>query len=126
MFFVEGTTINISSGDTGAIRLTANAKYKGTETPYVFGERDRAVFTIKANNGEIIKQRAYPIVGNAFTVVFFNADTQAFTQSSYQWDVRYVINPYYEQGNPIPVDGDQVITPKLPMGVNILNVVGVI
>ena len=103
-----------------------------------------------------------------------NADTDQFAAGGYQWDVRYVINPYYADDPPagtwpdygdltfpvakgakcmhggtyytaaqaiatseewtpehwnfadfrIPVDGDQVITPKTPMGATLLNVVG--
>ena len=121
MFTVNGTTISLSRGDTGAIRITANAKYRGTDTPYVFGERDRALFTIRGN-GKVVKQKAYPIVQNKFTVVFANADTDQIGAGSYSWDVRYVINPKYENG--VIVDGDQVITPLGPQQANLLSVVG--
>lgn len=97
MFSVNGTEIRLSRGDTGAIKFTANAKYHGTENPYTFGERDRAVFTIKSANGQVVKQRAYPMTSNQFTVVFFNADTDTFAPGGYNWDVRYVINPYYDE-----------------------------
>lgn len=100
MFRVEGTNITISRGDTGAIRFAANAKRRDTGEPYTFGERDRALFSIKGGNGQILKQRAYPIVNNLFTVVFFNADTDKFATGAYNWDVRYVINPYYEDDPP--------------------------
>ena len=121
MFTVNGPTISLSRGDTGAIRITANAKYRGTDTPYVFGERDRALFTIRGN-GKIVKQKAYPIVQNKFTVVFANADTDQMAAGAYSWDVRYVINPKYD--GDVIVDGDQVITPNGPMQANLLSVVG--
>lgn len=174
MFRVEGTNITLSRGDTGSMRVKANVTRKDTGAPYTFGERDRALFSIKAGNGSILKQKAYPIVDNKFTVVFFNADTDKFAPGGYTWDVRYVINPYYEDDPPegpwpddddltfpvakdakcmyegtyftanqdiatseewnpdhwnfadfrIPVDGDQVITPNTPMGMNLLTVVG--
>ena len=120
----ENRTIEISRGDTGAVRIHANAKYKGTNTPYTFGERDRALFTIKDQSGQIVKQRVYQIVQNTFTVMLFNADTGKMIGGTYNWDVRYMINPHYETGNPIPVDGDQVVTPMLPASVNPLAVVG--
>ena len=124
MFRVDGHTIEISRGDTGAIRFRARAKYKGTDNPYVFGERDRALFTIKDTAGQIVKQKAYQIVQNVFTVLLFNADTEKMISGTYNWDVRYIINPHYETGNPIPVDGDQVVTPMLPGSVNPQPVVG--
>lgn len=152
----------------------AVAKRKDTGESYTFGERDRALFSIKSGGGTIVKQKAYPIVNNRFTVVFFNADTDKLAPGGYTWDVRYVINPYYQDDPPegpwpdydtltfpvakdtkcmhegtfytanqdiassedwdpthwnfadyrIPVDGDQVITPKTPMSMNLLTVVG--
>ena len=177
MFNVDGTTITVSRGDTGAVKIIASTTRRDTGDPYTFGERDRAVFTIKATNGTLVRERAYQLRNNQFTVVFYNQDTESFEMGSYQWDVRYVINPYYdeempdagswtdydnldfpvEQGtkcmhegtyytaaqdintsevwNPdhwecadyrIPVDGDQVITPTLPLSISLLNVVGTI
>jgi len=174
MFSVNGTTITISRGDTGALRIHANATRADTGAAYTFGERDRAVFSIKAGN-QLVRQKAYPLVNNAFIVVFTNQDTENLQAGGgYTWDVRYAINPYYEDDPPAgtwtpyadltfpvakdtkcmhggtyylakqtietsedwtpshwsfadyrkPVDGDQIITPYLPMSVNILNVVG--
>lgn len=99
MFKVEGTKITLSRGDTGALTMKANAKRKDTGEPYTFGERDRALFTIKGGN-RIVKQISCPIVNNRFPVVFMNADTENFAAGGYNWDVRYVINPYYEDDPP--------------------------
>lgn len=99
MFNVEGTTITLSRGDTGAIRMKANAKRRDTGEAYVFGERDRALFTISGSGG-IVKQQAYQMRDNEFTVVFLNSDTDSFNPGGYQWDVRYVINPYYDDDPP--------------------------
>lgn len=115
MFNVDGTEITLSRGDTGAIRITAEG--------YSFGENDRAVFTVKNGSGIIVKQVAYPMTDNAFTVTFMNADTDAFAAGVYNWDVRYVINPYYDEHNNV-IDGDQVLTPNTPMTLNLLTVVG--
>ena len=173
MFIVDGTTITLSRGDTGAIRLKAKAKRKDTGADFVFGERDRALFTIKGG-GKIVKQKSSPIVDNKFVVVFMNADTDSIAAGGYSWDVRYIINPYYDEDPPegtwtpyedltfpvakdtkamhegtyyianqaistseewtpehwnfadfrIPVDGDQVLTPKTPMTATLLTVVG--
>lgn len=117
MFIVdqETNTITLSRGDTGSVTIAVEG--------YTFGENDRALFSIKAGSGQIIKQRAYPLVNNEFTVTFFNVDTDTLAPGGYNWDVRYVINPYYNDNGDI-VDGDQVITPNLPMQCNLLQVVG--
>ena len=103
MFSVNGTNIRISRGDTGALRFPATVKRKDTGEPYTFGERDRALFSIKSGNGQIVKQKSYPLVDNKFVVVFFNADTDNLNAGDYSWDVRYIINPYYEED---PPEGD--------------------
>lgn len=121
MYNVEGYNIELSRGDTGALTVTANATLEGE--PYVFGENDRALFSIKSGNGEIIMQKVCPMVNNAFTVQFLNADTDSLAPGSYSWDVRYVINPYYDDSGKM-INGDQVITPRAPMSLNLLTVVG--
>lgn len=117
MFGVEGYVITLSRGDTGAIKFTA-------DTTHTFDAVDRALFSIKNAVGEIVKQQAFEIDENkAFVVSFFNADTDNLAAGSYSWDVRYIIHPYYDdQGN--IVDGDQVITPRQPMELQLLQVVG--
>ena len=117
MFNVNEETgaITLSRGDTGALTISV--------TGYTFGANDRALFSIKNGQGTIVKQSAYAMENNEFTVTFYNADTDSLNPGGYTWDVRYVINPYYDAGGNI-VDGDQVLTPNLPMDVNILSVVG--
>lgn len=117
MFGVEGYVITLSRGDTGAIKFIA-------DTDYTFESNDRALFSIKNAVGEVVKQIASPLDGNkAFIVSFFNADTDTLAAGSYTWDVRYIINPYYDAAGNI-VDGDQVITPRKPMDLQLLQVVG--
>lgn len=116
MFRVDPETkkISLSRGDTGAFTITVDG--------YSFGENDRCVFTIKGGN-QIVKQIAYPMVNNSFTVTLFNADTDKFAAGAYTWDVRYVINPYYDENGNV-VDGDQVLTPTLPLNLELQMVVG--
>jgi hypothetical protein len=117
LFNVEGTVITLSRGDTGAIKITAR-------TDHVFDAVDRALFSIKNAVGEMVKQQAYALDENkAFVVSFFNSDTDNLAAGAYQWDVRYVLHPYYDDAGNI-VDGDQVITPNEPMGIQLLQVVG--
>lgn len=121
MFNVEGFTISLSRGDTGAVKVKANATLNGE--PFTFGEDDRALFSIKNGQGEIVKEKVASLDDNNFTVFFLNADTDALSAGTYYWDVRYVIHPYYDSNGRI-VDGDQVITPKEPQSMNLITVVG--
>lgn len=117
MFNVEGYSISLSRGDTGAIKITA-------DTEYTFASTDRALFSIKNAIGEVVKQQASAIDANkSFVVGFFNADTDNLAAGVYSWDVRYIIHPYYDDDGNI-IDGDQVITPRQPMEMQILQVVG--
>lgn len=101
MFNVEGTTITMSVGDTGALKITANVTRRDTGGAYTFGERDRALFSIKMGDGKIVKQKSYQMTDNVFTVVFFNSDTDQLGAGSFMWDVRYIINPYYDTEMPM-------------------------
>ena len=117
MFGVDGYTITLSRGDTGAIKFTAN-------TPHTFEAEDRALFSIKNAVGEIVKQSVFELDENkAFVVTFFNTDTDTLPAGAFQWDVRYIIHPYYDAAGNI-VNGDQVITPRQPMEMQLLQVVG--
>jgi len=100
LFSVSGTEITISSGDTGAVRFHVTATRADTGAAFTFGERDRAVFSIKDNYGTLKRQKAYPLVNNAFVVVFTNQDTENIGTGTYSWDVRFVINPYYDTDPP--------------------------
>ena len=121
MFKVEGYNITLSRGDTGAMRVVATATLDGQ--PFTFGADDRALFSIKNGQGEIVKEKVAAMDNNAFMVYFLNADTDKLSPTNYSWDVRYIIHPYYDSNGKI-VDGDQVITPKEPMSMNLLTVVG--
>lgn len=115
LFYVDDTRIVLSRGDTGSVTITSEG--------YDFSENDRALFTLKDGTGAIVMQKQYPIVNGEFTVQFRNADTDSRPTGSYTWDVRYIINPFYDESGAI-VDGDQVITPNLPMMLEILDTVG--
>lgn len=121
MFKVEGYNITLSRGDTGAMRVVATATLD--DQPFTFGADDRALFSIKNGQGEIVKEKVAVMDNNAFMVYFLNADTDKLAPTNYSWDVRYIIHPYYDSTGKI-VDGDQVITPKEPMSMNLLTVVG--
>ena len=117
MFIVDGYNITLSRGDTGAIKITI-------ETDYEFQTTDRVLFSIKNAVGDIVKQQAFQVDENkAFIVTFFNTDTDNLPAGGFSWDIRCVLHPYYDSSGNI-VNGDQVITPKQPMNLQLLNVVG--
>lgn len=116
MFIVDGYNIQLSRGDTGSIKITA-------DTEYTFAAADRALFSVKNAIGDVVRQQAYALTDKAFTVNFANSDTDSLAAGTYSWDVRYIINPHYDSSGKI-VDGDQVITPRLPMQMQLLQVVG--
>ena len=115
MFMVDGTRIIMSRGDTGSIDFTAGG--------YDFGTDDRAVFSVKNGHGQVVKQNAYAMEDGAFTATFLNADTEDLPAGEYTWDVRYVIEPQYDDDDNI-VDGTQVITPMEPQPMTLLDTVG--
>lgn len=121
MFNVDGYNITLSRGDTGAMKVTAEATLAGE--PFTFGADDRALFSIKNAQGEVVKEKIAAMTDNVFTVYFLNADTDHLAPGIFSWDVRYIIHPYYDASGRI-VDGDQVITPKEPQTMNLLTVVG--
>ena len=116
MFQVEDFTITMSRGDTGSVVVKATGR--------TFNAEDRALFTVKSQEGTVVKQQAYQIdSAGRFTASFLNAETDYLAPGNYTWDVRYVIHPYYDGDGKI-VDGDQVITPKVPMTLVLLPAVG--
>lgn len=121
MYNVEGYEIILSRGDTGALKVTATATLDGE--PFTFGEDDRALFSIKNGQGEVVKEKIAEMTNNEFMVYFLNSDTDSLAPGTYLWDVRYIINPYYDASGRI-VNGDQVITPKQPMNLQLMTVVG--
>lgn len=115
MFNVNGYAINLHRGDTGTIGITARG--------YDFGPNDRALFTVKDKSGTIVKQAAYAMENNRFQVSFLNSETDYLDSGLYEWDVRYIVNPVYDESGNI-VDGDAVATPRDPMDLNLYRTVG--
>ncbi len=122
MFWIDDDTkmIHLSRGDTASFIVRA--------TGHTFAEADRALFTLKNGSGNIVFEQAYGLtdetLGNgAFQVDFHNPDTDALATGVYNWDVRYILGPYYDESGRI-INGDQVITPQRPNSMELLAVVG--
>lgn len=116
-------TITLPRGDTGSFTVSESSGH-------VFTEDDRAVFTVRDNGGAAVIERYYALddveLGNGkFLVSFINADTDELPVGTYTWDVRYVINPYYDAAGRI-VSGDRVETPRQPMMLTLLATVGTV
>lgn len=120
MFSIDNGSISLSRGDTASFTITATGGY-------TFAAEDRALFTVKDGNGEVIMERVYALdteLGNGvFMVQFSNSDTDQLTPGVYSWDVRYIIGPYYNAAGRI-IDGDQVVTPKAALNLTLLSTVG--
>ena len=118
MFVVDPNTktITMYRGDTGELTITA--------TGYTFGIDDRALFTVKNKAGAEIIRTEYEMTNNAFTVEFTNSDTDTCAPDTYEWDVRYVVNPTYDQTTGQIIDGDDVMTPGGPYMLKLLKTVG--
>lgn len=122
MFWIDDDTkmIHLSRGDTASFIVRA--------TGHTFAEADRALFTLKNGSGNIVFEQAYSLtdetLGNgAFQVDFHNPDTDALATGVYNWDVRYILGPYYDESGRI-INGNQVITPEAPQSMQLLAVVG--
>lgn len=120
MFRVDGYHITLSAGDTGGIKVRARATLNGEA--FTFGSDDRALFSIRNGQGEIVIEKVAQMTNNIFNVYFQNSDTEALPAGDYPWDVRYIIGPLYSGGK--VVDGNQVITPKRPQVLTIEGTVG--
>ena len=128
MFDVDGMTITLTVGDTGAVKIRS--------TGYTFQTDDAVLFTVRTGNGSIMIERVFtnktgvhadgPIEeDNSVIVCFHNADTEGYSAGPYTWDVRYIINAYRNAAGVI-TDGDQVITPYAPQTLTLRSAVGTV
>lgn len=130
MFDVDGMTITLTVGDTGAVRIRSSG--------YNFQTDDAILFTVKTGNGSVMFDRVFtnkrgegirwdgPIEeDNSVIVCFHNKDTEGYSAGPYTWDVRYIIKAYRDDTGAI-TDGDQVITPYGPQQLILKSAVGTV
>lgn len=119
MFKIENGAIVLSVGDTASFTVRASG--------CKFAKEDRALFTVKNAAGEVIFERIFALdtaMGNGvFLVQLSNSDTDQLSPGIYNWDVRYVLHPYYDAAGRV-IDGDQVITPKTAQTLTLVATVG--
>ncbi len=114
---VRDLSITITRGDTGLLTIT-------TESDHVFGEADRAVFTV-SRNGTVVREQVLTPSDccGRVQIEFANAETETWTPGSYSWDIRYVVDAVMDaQGR--GVDGREVITPMRPGTLTVITAVG--
>lgn len=120
MFVVNESTkaITLHRGDTGAVTITL--------TGYDFSNvTARAVFSVK-NSGTTVKEEICQIdENNQFTVEFANEDTDYLSPGTYEYDVRVVIDPVYDDDGKI-INGSEVMTPEDPIPVVVKRTVGTV
>lgn len=116
MFRIEGNKIILSRGDTGIVTIGVSG--------YTFSSIDRALFTVSDGGGEVKMRRELEIEDNVVTIEFVNSDTDSLPSGTYQWDIRFVMNPIYDSESGEIMDGDEVNTPELPMTLQLLPTVG--
>lgn len=124
MFKVNTSTgkITMHRGDTG----DATYKLHG----YSFNEGDKVVWTLATTRGEVIRQVLCVPVDNRITVHFSNSDTDQLAAGMYNYDIRVVQNPTYDETDSSKiVDGEVVSTPVIsgstkPMVLEVMAVIG--
>lgn len=115
MFIVneDNGSVTMNVGDTGAWFVQGER-----DDGEPFTEDDRAVFTVKDASDTIVLERIYRLdddegLGNGVIfIVLYNDDTDDWAPGSYTYEIRYVINPYYNDKGEI-VSGDIVDTPGI-------------
>lgn len=110
MFDINGKTITMTAGDTGAFRVRPK---------YHFSDGDKAQFTIKNGSGIVVLRRWYNLDSQTetFLVCFHGQDTRGLAPGNYRWDIRYYLTPYYDGAgttNDHIIDADQILTPYKP------------
>lgn len=104
-FRVDGDDIYLTRGDTASLLVIPEG--------YHFGSDDRAVFTIRTFDRDVVMERQYQVSDEGFVISFSNSDTDWLPAGEYNWDIRYVVDPQYDDAGRI-VNGSIVSTPQTP------------
>lgn len=122
MFNVDLNTMAITMhrGDTGSFKVEATRSSGEAWT-----ENDRALFTIRNQQGEIVLQRIYRLddqydLGDGVILVeFHNDDTDTWEAGTFSTELRFDVSPIWD-GTPVPtarcVDALAAGVPKMIEG----------
>lgn len=114
MIIVNGTAIGIRRGDTGSFAIHVTGRD--------FGANDRALFTIKDENRRTIVRELLPIVSGNVEVSIGYEQSRKFRLGDYFWDVRFIVDPVYEDGE--LAGGTVIDTPMTEMRFSVGRTVG--
>ena len=103
MFDVDGFTIRMRRGETGAVKF----RFLG----YNFAPEDRVIFHVRQGTVTHLKKICQPDEEGAITVYFLHDKTDKLAAGNYTYDVIVVIHPYYDESGENITDGDQVLYP---------------
>lgn len=85
MFSVKGDKIIITSGDTAVLTYVPN-------TSRVFTESDKAVFTVRAQDGEsLMRMTLQPEADGRVQIPFVHETTKNWKPGIHDWQIRYYI-----------------------------------
>lgn len=104
MFDVDGFTIRMKRGETGAVCF----RFIG----YNFESDDRVIFKVRQGNSTIYQEEYTPDSDKSIMVYFLHSTTMRddMPAGSYTYDIIFVLNPYRDEDGYIR-DGDQVLYP---------------
>lgn len=104
MFKIDSNkNIYLTQGDTaGFIIRPSGITFEGGEI---------GLFTITNSKGAQMMQRIYPIADGIITVRLENDDTDHWPDGNYKWEMRYFINPEYDDQEHL-IGGEEVYTPE--------------
>lgn len=109
--------ITITRGDSGLLTITA-------QSGHVFGEADRAVFTVKDGERVVKRETVTPEADGRVQIAFSSAETEKWPAGrAYRWDVRYVLDAVTDETGRV-TDGREVITPMAPQRLTVMEAVG--
>ena len=114
MFNLNGTHIQLTSGDTGLLTIMT-----GGET---LTENDRALFTVRRRGGSVMAEMILTPEADRVQIPFTNDLTDGWKEDEYEWDIRFVLDPVIQNGK--IVDGREVITPMRPGKLTVVKAVG--
>ena len=126
----SGREIVMSQGDTAILQFKVNSDY-------TFTADDKAMFTLRTiiknssralnseDKGNIVLARIVtPSTDGTVTIIMTNSMTDILKPGDYEYDVRYIIDPQYDAGGTLIIDGSNVITPMWPEKFTLVRSIG--